>query len=135
MQDLSPIIAQSRFARRGASNKDPVEGDFTILCSTGDRQKLVPQSCRRPTPALRFDGQALTLQEVAANSGEHALSAGTVLSAGEATMWRLVGRHTGRVGYRRGAKAEGLFGMGRAAPHASHASGEEGGWPHQIARG
>ncbi|WP_129958698.1 hypothetical protein [Paraburkholderia sp. UYCP14C] len=30
------------------------------------------------------------------------------LSAGEMTMWRLVQLHTGRVGYRRGAKSDGL---------------------------
>jgi hypothetical protein len=43
-----------------------------------------------------------------ANSGEHALSAVTIFSPGEATMWRLVELYTGRVGYRRGVKAEGL---------------------------
>jgi hypothetical protein len=29
--------------------------------------------------------------------------------AGEAAMWRLVQRYTGRVGYRRGVKSEGLL--------------------------
>jgi hypothetical protein len=47
-------------------------------------------------------------QDFAANSGEAALSAVPVLSRGEATMWRLVGRYTGCVGYGRGTKAEGL---------------------------
>jgi hypothetical protein len=36
------------------------------------------------------------------------LSAVTPFEAGEAAMWRLVGRYTGRVGYRRATKAEGL---------------------------
>ena len=49
-------------------------------------------------------------QDFAANSGEAALSAVPVLSRGEATMWRLVGRYTGCVGYGRGTKAEGLSG-------------------------
>lgn len=64
-----------------------------------------------------------------------------IFETAETTIWRLMQLYTGRTGYQRGVKAEGLsanppvidmLGMDWVASHKSHASGKRCGWPRSV---